>query len=94
MYLHKTSTAIDYMLTEALVKANHVYKFEECIDNPERYLQLMHDDLIRVLSRSKNPSLQDSVQLLKRIENRDLYKVCGENIINEEQKASVEKYGQ
>lgn len=34
------------------------------------------------------------MQLLRRIDDRDLYKVCGENIISEEQKAAVKKNGQ
>ena len=38
VYLHKTCQAIEFMVAEALVKANPVYHFEEVIYSPERYL--------------------------------------------------------
>jgi deoxynucleoside triphosphate triphosphohydrolase SAMHD1 len=89
VYLHKTSTALDYMTSEALVLANSVYKFDEMCFDPQRYLKLMNDDLLKVISRSKDPRLAESKKILKRIEYRDLYKVCGEAIISREIKGEV-----
>ena len=46
VYLHKTCHAIDFMVKDALVAANGVYKFEEVIFKPEEYLRLISDDLL------------------------------------------------
>jgi hypothetical protein len=48
------------MVAEALILANHYYKFDEAIFNPERYINLVRDDLLSVIKRSKIPSLQES----------------------------------
>jgi hypothetical protein len=80
---------LDYMTSEALVLANSVYKFDEMCFDPQRYLKLMNDDLLKVISRSKDPRLAESKKILKRIEYRDLYKVCGEAIISREIKGEV-----
>jgi hypothetical protein len=40
------------MVGEALIKANPVFKFDEAIFKPERYLQLVRDDLLAVIKRS------------------------------------------
>lgn len=45
------------MVAEALIKANPYFKFEEAIFQPERYLNLIRDDLISVIKRSKLPEL-------------------------------------
>lgn len=57
VYLHKTCQAIEFMVAEALVAANPVFKFEEVIYDPERYLRLMHDDLLCLIKKSKKPEL-------------------------------------
>jgi len=44
----------------------------------------MNDDLLRIICKSKDPRLADSKALLQRIENRDLYKICGEAIIDKD----------
>lgn len=43
------------MVAEALIKANPVFKFDEAIFQPERYINLVRDDLIQVIKRSKAP---------------------------------------
>ena len=77
------------MTSEALVLANPVYKFDEMCFDVKRYLKLMNDDLLKIISKSKDPRLAASKQILKRIEARDLYKVCGEAIIAKEFKSEV-----
>ena len=57
VYLHKTCQAIEFMVTEALVKANPVYHFEDVIFNPEEYIRVMHDDLLHVIKKSRKPEL-------------------------------------
>jgi hypothetical protein len=34
------------MIAEALVKANLVFKFDEAAFSPERYMNIMRDDLL------------------------------------------------
>lgn len=41
------------MVAEALIKANPYYKFDEAIFQPERYINLIRDDLLQVIKRSK-----------------------------------------
>lgn len=43
------------MVAEALVLANPYYKFDEAIFQPERYINLVRDDLLSVIKRSKLP---------------------------------------
>lgn len=57
VYLHKTCQGLDYMVSEALIKANPVYHFENIIQTPEDYLKYIHDDLLRIIQKSKRPEL-------------------------------------
>jgi len=70
------------MIADALVSANSVYHFEEIIFSPTLYLKYMHDDLLSVIRRSKNPELKEAASLLKRIDTRELYKHVGEASIH------------
>ena len=69
------------MVSEALIAANPVYHFEKIIQTPQDYLKYIHDDLLRIIQRSKKPELATSRNLLKRIETRDLYKCVGEAMV-------------
>ena len=89
VYLHKTCQAIEFMVSEALVAANPVYHFEEVIRDPEAYLRLMHDDLLRIIMKSRQPELKESAELLRRIEDRDLYKCVGESIIRQDSRKEI-----
>ena len=77
------------MVAEALIEANPVYHFEQVIFDPERYIRLLHDDLLHVIKRSRDPRLQTSAKLLKRIDQRDLYKCVGERIIHKGWRKSI-----
>ena len=55
--MHKTCQGLDYMVSEALIKANPVYHFENIIQTPEDYLKYIHDDLLRIIQKSKRPEL-------------------------------------
>ena len=91
VYLHKTCMAIEFMVAEALVKANPVYRFDEIISKPEEYIRLMHDDLLHVIKKSRKPELQDSANILRRIDQRDLFKCAGESIIHKDWKRLITK---
>lgn len=49
----------------------------------------MRDDTLQVIKKSKNPDLQASAQILKRIDYRDLYKVVADRIISKEFKQKI-----
>ena len=53
------------------------------------HIRYMHDDLLQVIKKSKNSELQHSANLLRRIDQRDLYKCCGESIINKDSKRFI-----
>lgn len=78
------------MVSEALLAANSVYHFDEVIWDPKRYIKLIRDDLIQVIKRSKKPELRESAALLKRIDERDLYKCVGEMLVSREGKNRVQ----
>jgi hypothetical protein len=49
----------------------------------------MRDDTLQVIKKSRKPELQASAQILKRIDDRDLYKVVGDKIIPKELKDKI-----
>ena len=57
VYLHKTCQGLDHMVSEALIAANPVYHFENIIKTPQDYLKYIHDDLLRIIQKSKRPEL-------------------------------------
>ena len=89
VYLHKTCQAIELMVAEALIKANPVYRFDEAIFEPKRYISLVRDDLLSIIKRSNKPQLKESASLLKRIDQRDIYKLVGEAIIMKELRTQI-----
>ena len=48
------------MVADALIAANPVYRFDQIIHDPKQYLKYMHDDLIQIIKKSKNPDLKYS----------------------------------
>jgi len=45
------------MVSEALIAENPVYHFEEVIQDPEEYIRIMHDDLLQIIKKSRQPEL-------------------------------------
>ncbi len=78
-YTHRVCKSIDYMIVDALLEANPVYKFQEMIFNPEDYTK-MTDSLVSIIEVSKNPELKKSQAILKRLRQRDIYRFIGENV--------------
>ncbi|XP_064399038.1 deoxynucleoside triphosphate triphosphohydrolase SAMHD1-like isoform X2 [Halichondria panicea] len=85
-YQHKTSNIIEYMLTEALLKADpHLYlrgvngsvRMSEAIHDPVAYTRLTDSVTQRILE-STEPALQESRDILAKIERRELYKCVGQ----------------
>jgi len=70
---HKTVKLIELMFADALKLANNVYGFDDIIQT-EDFLQL-DDSIYSQILFSSNKDLQQSKQILQRIENRQLYKL-------------------
>ncbi|KAI9189692.1 hypothetical protein H9P43_001125 [Blastocladiella emersonii ATCC 22665] len=80
IYTHKTCNAIEMMVTDALVKANDVMRFDEAIRDPDLYLR-MTDGVLRDIEFSSDPALAKSRDILRRLRVRDIYKFVDEVIV-------------
>ena len=87
-YYHKVSTAVEYMVTDALVAANEVIKVEtdkgKAVKMSEawKYMsayQKFTDGVLDHIVMSSENGLEKSKTLLRRIYNRDLYKCVYES---------------
>ena len=102
-YYHKVSTAVEYMVTDALVAANEVIKVEtdkgETVRMSQawKYMsayQKLTDGVLDCIMMSKETGLETSKNLLSRIHNRDLYKCVYESPpkkVSSEEKEMTEK---
>ena len=109
-YYHKVSTAVEYMVTDALVAANEVIKIKtderKTVKMSEawKYMsayQKLTDGVLDYIMMSDKKGLETSKNLLSRIHNRDLYKCVYESppeMVSskqeEEIKATIMKAGQ
>lgn len=73
IYNHKTATAIEHMLVDAMLAAEPYLKIAGQIDDPKKYLGLT-DDIRTEIQRSEAPELLEAQRILERIQNRDLYR--------------------
>lgn len=85
-YQHRVCNAIETMITDAFIKANHkgivpgkdgLVTLSDCIDDPEAYTRL-NDSILNILLMSTENDLKETRNILQRIERRDLYKCVGE----------------
>ncbi|KAG0052557.1 SAM domain and HD [Gryganskiella cystojenkinii] len=91
VYTHRVGKAIEYMLTDALLAADSVMGISQSIFSGEDYLHLT-DDIIRQIERSKEPGLEESKAIIKRIRNRNLYKFVDELLIPREKIGRLTKH--
>ena len=71
IYNHKTVKIIELMLKDALVEADEVFNFKDWCSN-ETFISL-DDSIYSQILNSDNRDLNKAKNILKRIENRDLY---------------------
>ncbi|GJJ07932.1 hypothetical protein Clacol_002139 [Clathrus columnatus] len=74
IYNHKTAKSIEYMIVDALLKADPFMKISERIHDPKKFMFLT-DDILLEVERSEAPELSESRQIVRRLRNRDLYKL-------------------
>ncbi|CAI5513860.1 unnamed protein product, partial [Closterium sp. Naga37s-1] len=82
VYTHKTVKAVEHMVLEALIHANHKFRFGEIAESKDldRFCEL-DDTILRDIVRSRNPSLKKSQEILKQIERRQLYQYINEFVV-------------
>ncbi|KAF9474925.1 HD-domain/PDEase-like protein [Pholiota conissans] len=80
-YNHKTATAIEYMIIDALIAAEPVLKIAEDVFKPERFLHLT-DHIMSRIEASQEPELAESRAIFDRIHSRDLYKCVDYKVID------------
>lgn len=79
VYQHKTTKAIEDMISEAFALVDHKFGFSKAIFNMEEYTTLT-DSIFYEITRCKDPDekVKKAKQIIQRIQCRDLYKFCGE----------------
>ncbi|CAG8591211.1 4571_t:CDS:10, partial [Cetraspora pellucida] len=80
VYTHRVTRALNFMMRDALLKANPIYHFENVIFDPEEYIKL-NDSILYEIEYSEKPELKESKEIIKRIRQRKLYKFVNECII-------------
>ncbi|CAI5490595.1 unnamed protein product, partial [Closterium sp. Naga37s-1] len=82
VYTHKTVKAAEAMILEALTHANHVFRFGEIAltRDLDRFCQL-DDTILREILRSRDPSLAKSQEILRQLEQRQLYQYMNEFVV-------------
>ncbi|OAD78577.1 hypothetical protein PHYBLDRAFT_18303 [Phycomyces blakesleeanus NRRL 1555(-)] len=90
IYTHRVGKAVELMISDALVSADAQLGISNAVDNPEEYLHLT-DDIIRGIERSKEPSLEESRQIIKRLRTRNLYKFVDEFLLPADMEAKIKQ---
>ncbi|KAF8582015.1 HD-domain/PDEase-like protein [Ramaria rubella] len=80
IYNHKTSKSIEFMVVDALIKADKYLRLSERIHDPKRFMYL-NDDILLEVERSECPELEESRQIIRRIRTRDLYKIVDKKFL-------------
>eukprot|EP00002_Diphylleia_rotans_P021988 TRINITY_DN4295_c0_g1_i1.p1 TRINITY_DN4295_c0_g1~~TRINITY_DN4295_c0_g1_i1.p1 ORF type:complete len:257 (-),score=47.02 TRINITY_DN4295_c0_g1_i1:80-850(-) len=80
IYTHRVAKAAEYMITDVLVLADPVLEISKSVDDPEEFT-LLNDSIINVIERSKDKRLEEAQKILRRLRQRDLYKIAGEMLI-------------
>ncbi|XP_031561996.1 deoxynucleoside triphosphate triphosphohydrolase SAMHD1-like isoform X2 [Actinia tenebrosa] len=92
-YQHKTSNAVELMITDALVKADPYLLFEGKGGNKLKMSEAIHDMVAytKITDRvyhqillASDPQLQEAKQILERIECRELYRSIREHTTEED----------
>ncbi|KAI0640534.1 HD-domain/PDEase-like protein [Trametes meyenii] len=73
IYTHHTAKAIEYMIVDALTKAEPAMHIARRLEDPREYLYLT-DHIQTEIEASKDPRLAEAQAILHRIRIRDLYK--------------------
>ncbi|KAJ4462545.1 putative Deoxynucleoside triphosphate triphosphohydrolase SAMHD1 [Paratrimastix pyriformis] len=80
IYSHRAAKQIEYMITDALEKANPVLHIAERVDDVDEFLKLT-DTIVREIENSSDPGLAESQRILSDLRHRRLYKYAYEVLL-------------
>ncbi|KAF8868511.1 hypothetical protein CPB85DRAFT_925814 [Mucidula mucida] len=81
IYNHKTGTAIEFMIIDALLLAEPFLDIASRIHDPKRFIGLT-DNLLHSIEYSTNYRLAPSQAIIRRIRKRDLYKAVDYKLVS------------
>ncbi|KAL0481269.1 deoxynucleoside triphosphate triphosphohydrolase SAMHD1 [Acrasis kona] len=84
VYSHRVGKAVEYMITDALLKADPVLKLSEAIYDKHKYVNLT-DGVLRSIEASQDPELNESRSIIRRLRTRNLYKFVDEVLLSNDQ---------
>lgn len=90
VYLNRVTLGIDLMICDIFTQANPKYKFQELVQNPKEYLKLT-DYILEEIEFSKDPALEKSKELIKRLKKRDIYRFACEIMLESENEFNSQK---
>ncbi|GMH27636.1 hypothetical protein Nepgr_029479 [Nepenthes gracilis] len=77
VYTHAKVKAIELMVVDALLKANHYLKIDSYVCDPAQYWKL-DDSIIKTIEIDPDQELKEARDLILRIRRRDLYQFCND----------------
>ncbi|KAL6994326.1 hypothetical protein U1Q18_012433, partial [Sarracenia purpurea var. burkii] len=77
VYTHAKVKAIELMVVDALLKANHYLDIASHVQDPSQYWKL-DDTIIKTIETAPDQELREARDLILRIRRRDLYQFCNE----------------
>ena len=77
---HRTTVAIDGMITDIFLNAEPLLKMVDTIDDPEEFLKIT-DSVLKVVEFSKDPRVKKAKHLVERLRRRELYRFVREVIV-------------
>ncbi|GAM17063.1 hypothetical protein SAMD00019534_002380 [Acytostelium subglobosum LB1] len=80
VYSHKVGKAIEFMISDAFMKADPYLKISEQLDDPKEFITLT-DCLLNRIEYSKEKELEESRRIIKNIRTRNIYKFVDEVIL-------------
>ncbi|XP_069153787.1 uncharacterized protein [Solanum lycopersicum] len=83
VYTHPKVKAIEFMVVDALIKANDHLEIDSYIDEPAKYWML-DDTIVKTIEASTHQDLEESRNLIRRIRRRDIYQYCNEFTVSKE----------
>ncbi|CAK9137776.1 unnamed protein product [Ilex paraguariensis] len=77
VYMHPKVKAIEFMLVDALIKANDHLNIASSVHDPAIYWKL-DDSIVKTIETAPDDELKESRDLILRIRRRELYQFCNE----------------
>ncbi|KAF5343308.1 hypothetical protein D9756_011590 [Leucocoprinus leucothites] len=80
IYNHKAAKAIEYMIIDALLAAEPHLRIAERVFDPEKFI-FLNDSILNQIESSTVPELAKSRAIVRRIRDRDLYKMVDYKVV-------------